>query len=281
MESFSKIDVSIIIPCYNDVRYIRDAVDSASAQTYSSKEIIVVDDGSNKETKAVLKEIGSKIDQLITQENQGVVVARNNAIKFARGKYILTLDSDDFFDEDFLEKAVLILNENPKVGMVTCHARIIEENGKIHIQIPNGENYNKAIFRNNVYASLLFRKNCWEEVNGYDLNMSKGFEDWEFNISVSKAGWGIHVINEPLFNYRLKKQSRNTEAKKHQKELRRYVFNKHRDIAINNFDETINFFLNEIEDLKEINREYENCYSYKLGFMLLYPVRKFKKLFKI
>lgn len=272
--------VSIIIPCYNDANYIEQAVNSACTQTYKNKEVIVVDDGSNKETKKVLKKLESKIDQLITQENQGVVVARNNAIKAASGKYILTLDSDDFFEKDFLEKAAKVLDENLEIGMVTCHAKILEHIGTVHIQIPNGEDFNKAIFRNNVYASLLFRKKCWEDVNGYDPNMSRGFEDWEFNISVSKAGWKIWVINEPLFNYRLKKHSRNTDAKRHQKELREYVFLKHRDIAIKNYEETISFFLKEIEDLKGIIKEYENSTSYKLGYRLLNPVRKIRNIFK-
>lgn len=272
---------SIIIPCFNDAEYIEQAVNSVLDQTYTEKEIIVVDDGSNKKTKEVLKSLGSKIDTLITQENQGVVAARNNAIKSAKGKYILTLDSDDFFERDFLEKAVGVLDQNPQVGMVTCHAKIIGPDGNVNIQIPNGEDFNKALFRNNVYASLLFRKRCWEEVNGYDPNMARGFEDWEFNISVSKAGWGIWVIKEPLFYYRLKKQSRNSDAKKYQKELREYVFLKHRDIGIRNYDETINFFLKEIEDLKGIIMKYENSTSYKVGYKLLSPVRKIRNIFKI
>ncbi len=272
---------SIIIPCFNDAEYIEQAVNSALNQTYRKKEIIVVDDGSDKKTKEVLKNLRPKIDILITQENQGVVAARNNGIAAAKGEYILTLDSDDFFEKDFLEKAVRIINMRPQIGMVTCQANIIEGEKKKYTQTPNGEDFNKAIFRNNVYSSLLFRKKCWEDVNGYDKNMSKGFEDWEFNISVSKAGWKIKVIEEPLLNYRLRKKSRNSEAKKHQRELREYVFLKHQDVGIQNYNQTIKFFLDEIDELKKLNREYRNSTSYKLGRILLTPLIKIKNNFKI
>jgi glycosyltransferase involved in cell wall biosynthesis len=63
--------VSIVIPCYNDAQYIEQAVNSALDQTYPNIEVIVVDDGSDIETKAVLKKLECKITKLITQENQG------------------------------------------------------------------------------------------------------------------------------------------------------------------------------------------------------------------
>ncbi|MDD3722641.1 MAG: glycosyltransferase family A protein [Lutibacter sp.] len=103
--------ISIIIPCYNDAQYIEQSVLSALNQTYQNKEVIVVDDGSNAETKAVLKKLAPQITKLITQENQGQSTARNVGIKEAKGEYILVLDSDDFFkkqlDENKLGKRIL------------------------------------------------------------------------------------------------------------------------------------------------------------------------------
>ncbi|MDT0676802.1 glycosyltransferase family 2 protein [Autumnicola musiva] len=277
----TEVLVSIIIPCYNDGKYIEQALQSALDQKYPYKEIIVVDDGSDQKTKQVLEKLKPKMDIFLSQENRGVVAARNRAIDIAKGTYIMTLDADDYFDSSFLGKAVSVLDSNTEVGMVSCHANIIDQNKNKHIQIPNGEDFNKAIFRNNVYASLLFRKQCWKDVNGYDPNMAMGFEDWEFNISVSKAGWNIMVIPEALFYYRVKKKSRNYNAKKHQKELRSYVFYKHKDIGVQNYQETIAFFLNEIEDLRSIIKEYQHSRSYKLGFILLKPMRVIRKIFRI
>ena len=95
--------LSIVIACYNDADYIEQAVTSALKQTYANKEVIVVDDGSNSETTAVLKKLEPKITMLITQENQGQSIARNNGIRQATGKYILNLDADDFFETSFCD----------------------------------------------------------------------------------------------------------------------------------------------------------------------------------
>ena len=96
---------SIIIPCYNDAQYIEQSVLSAVNQTYPYIEVIVVDDGSNAETKKILKKLESKIFKLITQENYGQSKARNIGIEAANGDYILVLDSDDYIESTFCEKA--------------------------------------------------------------------------------------------------------------------------------------------------------------------------------
>ena len=101
--------ISIIIPCYNDAKYIEQSVNSALNQTYSNKEVIVVDDGSNVETKQILKKLEPKLIKLITQENKGQSTARNVGINAAKGEYILTLDSDDYFEPTFLEKLFPVL----------------------------------------------------------------------------------------------------------------------------------------------------------------------------
>ena len=83
--------LSIIIPCFNDLKFIENAVKYANIQTYDNKEIIVVDDGSNLETKKVLKNLETKIDNLITQKNSGAGAARNTGIKEANGDFILVI----------------------------------------------------------------------------------------------------------------------------------------------------------------------------------------------
>jgi hypothetical protein len=272
--------VSIIIPCYNDYTYIESSVQSALDQTYSNKEIIVIDDGSDARTKEILKRIAPKIDKLITQENQGVVAARNNAITTAKGDYILTLDSDDLFEPQFLEKAIPILEEQENVGIVTSWVSIINEGGEpTGMFKPSGASASVAIFRNNAPGSILFRKISWRDAGGYDPEMANGNEDWEFNVSVCKNGWDIYVIPEVLFNYRQKKSSRNKSALNYKKQIRQYAFNKHSDLLIQNFDKTIDFFLNEIENKEKESMKIKNSNSFKLGELLLKPLRWLKSYF--
>ena len=88
--------VSIIIPAYNAAAYIREALDSALAQTYRNKEIIVIDDGSTDKTSRLLERyIKTESIIYIHQGNHGLAGARNTGIKTARGKYISLLDADD------------------------------------------------------------------------------------------------------------------------------------------------------------------------------------------
>lgn len=272
--------VSIIIPCYNDVLYISRSIQSALNQTYINKELIVIDDGSNLETKAVLETLRTDIDKLITQENLGVVDARNRGIREAEGEYILTLDSDDFFESTFLEKACAVLDKNSEVGMVTCWINIIDEEvEKLTISKPSGATAQKAIFYNNAPGSLLFRKKCWEEVGGYDPLFKNGNEDWEFNVAVTKKGWKIQVIPETLFNYCLKQNSRNTNAVKYRKKTRLNAFNKHKDLLRDDIDKTIDFFLTEIEVKENENSKLKNSLSYRLGEFVFKPLRWIKSTF--
>ena len=123
--------ISIIIPCYNDADFIEQAVNSALYQTCNNKEIIVVDDGSDEETKAVLMRIEPKIDLLLVQDNQGQSNARNKGIKAARGEFIIVLDSDDYFEPTFAEKAINAVFQTNEVKIVTCWGRRISEKNEI------------------------------------------------------------------------------------------------------------------------------------------------------
>ncbi len=93
--------ISVIIPTYNGARYIRQAIDSVLAQSYSDYEIIVVDDGSTDNTAEILWPYGDRITYLY-QSNQKLPTARNNGITASKGKYLAFLDSDDLFLPDKL-----------------------------------------------------------------------------------------------------------------------------------------------------------------------------------
>jgi glycosyltransferase involved in cell wall biosynthesis len=96
--------VSIIIPTYNRADYVVEALASAKAQTYPSKQIIVVDDGSSDDTARRVAEVEGV--EYYYQENRGQGAARNYGLRFAEGEYIASLDSDDLWDEDFLTRSV-------------------------------------------------------------------------------------------------------------------------------------------------------------------------------
>ena len=119
-------DVSVIIPAYNTAGYVAGAVASALAQTYTSHEIIVVNDGS-PDSEAMDRALAPYRDRItyVTQANSGVSSARNYAIAIARGRYIAFLDSDDVWEPDYLASQVAVLDGDPSVAMVYPDALIV------------------------------------------------------------------------------------------------------------------------------------------------------------
>ena len=100
--------VSVIIPVYNAGPYLRPCLDSVLSQTLSDMEILCVDDGSTDDSPAILGEYAQRDPRLriLAQENRGAGAARNTGMAEARGKYLVFLDADDFFEPDLLEKQV-------------------------------------------------------------------------------------------------------------------------------------------------------------------------------
>jgi glycosyltransferase involved in cell wall biosynthesis len=93
--NFMRAFVSILIPAYNAENWIADTLESAIAQTWSHKEIIVVDDGSTDGTLAIARRFEPEGVRVVTQPNQGAAAARNRASSLSRGDYIQWLDADD------------------------------------------------------------------------------------------------------------------------------------------------------------------------------------------
>ena len=272
--------VSIVIPCYNDAEYVEQAVQSALDQSYSKKEIIVVDDGSNIETKIVLEKIEPSLTALITQENQGQSSARNKGIEIARGYYILMLDSDDFLEPSFCEKAVEMIQSNGEVKIVTCYAKQMTHS---HYQIfkPRGGYIEDFLAENSALGTSLFYRKDAIRIGGYDENMKSGFEDWEFFLRLLKDGGHASVIREPLYNYRIRKGSTNYRANQEKYKIRRYIYLKHKQLYIKNFVLFVDFLSDllereEKEKLKNLTR-----IEYQIGYNLLKPLRFIKRKLKL
>ena len=110
--------VSIIIPFYNNVDWLNEAVDSVMKQTYKDYEIIVVNDGSKEDITLFLEKNPEII--YFYQKNNGAGSARNKGIDVARGKYIAFLDSDDVWLPQKLEKQVDYMENNPQIMWSHC-----------------------------------------------------------------------------------------------------------------------------------------------------------------
>ncbi len=272
--------LSIIVPCYNDIEFIEQAIDSAINQTYSNKEIIIVDDGSNTETKLVLKKIESKVNKLLSQENKGQSTARNVGITEANGAYILVLDSDDYFETTFCEKAVNTFLQNKNVKLVSCYSNLIYENKSKGLFKPSGGTLKDVLIKNIAMGSAMFKKSDWSYVGGYDEMMRRGFEDWEFYIRLLSSGGESFVIKEPLFNYRKRQNSTTSKANKSKYDLLTYIYLKHRALYTEHFEGFVKHLLTRVE--REEHEKIKNTLrlEYKIGYAILKPLRWVKNILK-
>ena len=109
--------VSVIIPTYNRLPFLKEAIDSVLAQNVEDVELMVVDDGSTDGTGEEIKRYGGRVKLLQHAENRGVSAARNRGIRYSRGKYIAFLDSDDLWVKGKLKVQVDFLDENPQYPM--------------------------------------------------------------------------------------------------------------------------------------------------------------------
>jgi glycosyltransferase involved in cell wall biosynthesis len=272
--------ISIVIPCFNDAQFIEQAVNSVLNQTYQNKEIIIVDDGSNEETKAVLKKLEHNITKLITQDNKGQSTARNVGIKQAKGEFILVLDSDDFFEPTFCEKAINIFKSDLETKIVSCYVNLIFENGSITQFELQGGSIKDFLFFNQVLGTSMFKKEDWSFCGGYDESMRNGFEDWEFFIRLLKNGGTAKVIKEPLYNYRKRIISTTSKANKNKYELLNFIFLRHKELYINNYELTILHLLNKAEREEREKIKNTERLEFKIGRIILSPIRFVKSFLR-
>lgn len=123
--------VSIITPLYNGERFVEQTIESVLAQTYPQWEMIVVNDGSKDNGPDIVRQYASKDKRikLLEQPNSGCASARNHGLQEAKGRFYCFLDSDDYWDPNFLEEQLQFM-ASKKAAIVTCSVRRVDENGK-------------------------------------------------------------------------------------------------------------------------------------------------------
>ena len=122
------VRLSVIIASYNHEDYIAETLRSIEEQTFQDFELILIDDGSSDRTVEVARSVSSRA-RIFTQENGGVVAARNRGVSMAQGQYLCFVDSDDTIRPTRFEKQVSLLDRNPALGLVYADAWIIDSDG--------------------------------------------------------------------------------------------------------------------------------------------------------
>jgi len=214
--------VSIIITCFNYGRYLADAINSCLEQSYPPLEVIIVNDGSTDNTAEVADSFkNTKIPIFyIKQENKGLSSARNAGCRIANGNYLLNLDADDKINIDFIKKTIGVDDIVGTWLQEFGDSNVIWKSLKVY---PQAEDFLK---NNHLNCCSLFKKEVFDRTGGYDENMKSGYEDWEFWMRATKAGYECTVIQEVLFYYRKHGKSMIDIAKEKHNEILNYILTK-------------------------------------------------------
>lgn len=268
--------VSIIVPCYNQAAYLSQTLDSVIAQTYDDWECIVVNDGSSDNTETVADSYCKKDNRIkyYYQPNAGLSAARNAGIVHTTGDYILPLDADDLIAPNYIENAVAYFLEHPLCKVVYCRARKF---GLYNYEWKLGKyDYDRLLWQNCLFCSAVYKREDYLRTSGYNPNMVKGWEDWDFWLSLLHRNDEVHQLDDILFFYRTKEKSMVIEAKDSKSDLFKQVYENHKDLYADLEGRELEFYA-EMKYRELDVYDIRQSLSYRIGYGLTKPIRFIKK----
>ena len=217
--------VSVIVPNYNHARFLRQRVDSILQQTFQDFELILLDDCSTDESRAILQKYAAdpRVRLEFNEVNSGNTFKQwNKGVRLAQGKYVWIAESDDYADERLLEKLVARLDAEPSAVFAQCRSRRVSADGELNgfqdQHLPDlgsdkwaGDFHADGIEECRKYlvrccsvqsaSSVVFRRDVYWQVGGADENLRQ-CGDWKTWASMALTGGTISYVGEPLNYYR-------------------------------------------------------------------------------
>jgi len=203
--------VSIIIPIYNEEKYINKCIDSVIKQSFTNFEIIAIDDGSTDGTLEALRVFDDKRLKILSQEHSGRVAARNRGLRHAKGKYIMLQDADDWSENNRVELMVdKIKGMGEKAVVGSSYTVYNEKNDKSKFKKLKQYNSDirkkmersycsQAVFP----ASIIAVKKQIIAIGGWRDKFDIAAEDGDLVERLFEDGSNFYNFQKPLYNYRL------------------------------------------------------------------------------
>lgn len=195
------VKVSVIIPAYNAAQFLADTLQSVRSQSYDDYEIIVIDDGSTDDTRAVVESFpGIRYHY---QSNRGPAAARNAGLRLAQGEYLAFLDADDLWRPEMLQSCISILEEHPEIGAVQVKWLPIDGSGKLIGNETSWQPWRGDVRERLLIdipfntSSIVWRRDYWEQIGGYDETPETN-DDWINWMRIVYKGCQFECIAEPL-----------------------------------------------------------------------------------
>lgn len=204
--------VSIVITAYNQARYLDEAIQSVLNQNYSPVELIVLDDGSTDDTRAVLEGYTGRICWE-SHANMGQAATLNKGWEMSKGEILSYLSSDDYLLPDAVSTAVRFLRENPETVQVYCDFQLVDEQSQlIREKIAPDYCYERMVVDSVCMPGpgVFFRRQAYAAVGGWDPSFRQ-MPDYEFWIRLGICG-PFHKIPKTLAAYRIHDESQSIAA---------------------------------------------------------------------
>ena len=202
--------ISVILPVYNAEAYVREAVESILAQSFTDFECIIINDGSNDGSGAILRELAARDARivLIERPNGGLVSALNEGIERARADFIARMDADDVaMPERFaLQHACMV--QEPELAVLGSFFNIIERNSKfvrLYKFLPLIPTKAARFVEHRCpvhHPTIMMRRDAVLKAGGYRKAFSHA-EDYDLWLRMSELGYGFANLPQPLLNYRV------------------------------------------------------------------------------
>jgi glycosyltransferase involved in cell wall biosynthesis len=196
--------ISVVIPCFNQERFLADAIESVLAQNRPAGEVIVVDDGSTDGSREVAAAFPGVI--VDSQPNGGLAAARNRGIARSRGSFLVFLDADDRLLPNALEANLEALSSHHSAALAAGHCRIIDSRGEIVAEYPqragSGDLY-LALVRGNFIAmpgTVMYRRSAIEKLGGFDSSVDAA-ADYDLYLRIA-LHFGMVVHSAVIGEYR-------------------------------------------------------------------------------
>lgn len=216
------VDVSVVLPVFNNANTIKEALESVLDQKGPSFEIVVVDDGSTDDTTAILKGYESRgaVRLVKHEENHGLPAALNTGIDAASGTYIMRQDGDDRSLPGRLASQWRYMKDKPEVDLVGTAASVIDTAGGVQYELHPEPDPETILDDRNplVHGSIMFDREAVKAVGGYD-EFFRYCQDYDLYQRLVQAGYKIDAIDEIYYELR-RGETVNSVAKR--KELALY-----------------------------------------------------------
>ncbi len=227
--------LSVVMPAYNQEKFLAETIESVLRQTYKNFEFLIVDDGSKDNTAQIIREYAAKDKRIVPffNANSGRANATNFIIRQAKGKLCALIDADDLMLPNRLEMQLAFHLANPEIAATSCHAYFINDKGLLlgqqrHPALRTIEEGKKALANNDIIhcaiTGLMVYKEIYLKIGGLRPQFWP-CDDVDFSNRLMEAGYPLIIIQETLMKYRMHPHSNSVKEPLHVFDMYGYVGN--------------------------------------------------------